>query len=33
LVPYSIEPALDRLARAVREALDMQAIYSMLGIR
>lgn len=32
VAPYGLEPALDRLADAVRAALDMEAVYRMLGI-
>ncbi len=31
VAPYSLEPALDRLADAVRHALDMDAVYRLLG--
>jgi cobyric acid synthase len=30
---YDIEPALDRLAQAVRESLDMERIYRLLRLR
>lgn len=33
VAPYSLDPALDRLADAVRGAVDMNAIYDMLGLR
>ncbi len=33
VAPYSLDPALDRLADAVRAAVDMDAIYDMLGVR
>ncbi|UZP65864.1 cobyric acid synthase [Desulfovibrio mangrovi] len=33
VAPYSLDPALDRLAAVVREALDMQAVYRVLGLR
>ncbi|MEG6504494.1 cobyric acid synthase [Nitratidesulfovibrio sp. 1201_IL3209] len=32
VAPYSLDPALDRLADAVRAAVDMDAIYGMLGL-
>jgi adenosylcobyric acid synthase len=32
VAPYSIEPALDRLARTMREHLDWRSIYSLLGL-
>ncbi|GFM35918.1 cobyric acid synthase [Desulfovibrio psychrotolerans] len=32
VAPYGLEPALDRLADAVRAALDMEAVYRLLGI-
>lgn len=31
VAPYSLEPALDRLADAVRHALDMDAVYRLIG--
>jgi len=33
VAPYSLDPALDRLADAVRAAVDMDAIYDMLHLR
>ncbi len=33
VAPYSLDPALDRLADAVRAAVDMDAIYDMLALR
>lgn len=33
MAPYSLDPALDRLADAVRAAVDMDAIYDMLNLR
>ena len=30
---YDIEPALDRLAQAVRESIDMDEIYRIMGLR
>ena len=33
VAPYSLDPALDRLADAVRAAVDMNAIYDMLHLR
>jgi adenosylcobyric acid synthase len=32
LAPYDLEPALDRLAQVVRESLDIQHIYGLLGL-
>ena len=32
VAPYSLDPALDRLAAVVREALDMSAVYRLLGL-
>jgi len=32
LAPYDLEPAFDRLAAAVRDQLDMDAIYKLLGL-
>lgn len=32
VAPYGLEPALDRLADAVRKAVDMPRIYAMLGL-
>lgn len=33
VAPYALDPALDRLADVVRAAVDMRAIYGMLGLR
>ncbi len=32
LAPYDLEPAFDRLADTVRESLDMQRVYGLLGL-
>ncbi|MDH3393512.1 MAG: cobyric acid synthase CobQ, partial [Desulfobulbaceae bacterium] len=32
LAPYDLEPAFDRLADVVREALEMDVIYKLLGM-
>ncbi len=31
-VTYDLEPALDRLADAVRDSLDMEKIYKIIGL-